>query len=513
MITLENGGIQSAANIFVPNGSISFSLNVDATVIASPFGFVCADIPVVFQFDSNGNILPNSPAAAAQIWSNAELNPQNDIGLGTYYLVTLYDQNGARLNSVPMWWQFTEANGATVNISEMTPFATIGGNVIFYPTSLTIPPPTALTLGGVYANAGAAHEWISAINTDGTVTLSQPSFSDISGTISAGQLPSPLTFGATTFSGLITGSANITLGVIGTTSGQITLDGSTSGSCTITAPAVAGTSTNPIAFSNSLNIPSGTVYAINGDTGISRGSAGVLDVGNGTAGNASGTVNAAGYEIAGSPLVSLVTVSAGTGVTTAGAISVGYSGTASPFLGDGTNARIMPIVLYKGYSFAATGNITSAGTVLGSATGAHGSLTLVANQQVVGSVIHVKASGTILVSTTSMNITFKILLNGGVCSSDVATSVTDTSACLWEYEAWIYCSAVGAASTATMKTTANLKIYAANGTSLVSNVPAVTSLGSTVATTGTQALDLQMLFGTSETSNTCTCLFFEATLE
>lgn len=513
MITIINGGVQDASNIFVPNGSIVFQLNVDATVVASPFGFVCADIPVVFQFDSNGNILPNSPAAAAQIWSNAELNPQNNIGLGTYYLVTLYDQNGSRLNSTPMWWQFTELNGATVNISEMTPFATVGGNIIFYPTSLTIPPPTALTLGGVYANSGAAHEWISAINDDGTVTLAQPSFSDISGTIAADQLPSPLTFGATTFSGLITAQANIALGVAGTTSGQITLEGSTSGACTITAPAIAGTSTNPIAFSNSINIPSGAVFSINSDTGISRGSAGVLDVGNGTAGDASGTVNAAGYEIAGSPLVSLVTVAAGTGITTAGAISVGYSGTAAPFLGDGTNARIMPIVLYKGYSFAATGNVTSATSVLSTPTGGHGSLTLVANQQVVGSVIHVKASGTILVSTTIMNITFNLYLNGGLCAAATAASVSDGSACLWEYEAWIYCSAVGAASTATMKTTPVLKIYEGNGSGLVTNVPAVTSLGSTVATTGTQALDLQMLFGTSETSNTCTCMYFEATLE
>jgi len=133
VITLTNLGVQNASNIFVPNGSIRFQLNVDASVIASPYGFVAADVPVTFQLDANGNILPNAPAAAAQIWSNAELNPQNSEGLGTYYLVTLYDQNGAILNSVPMWWQFSQANGATVNISEMTAFMT-EGNVIYYPT-------------------------------------------------------------------------------------------------------------------------------------------------------------------------------------------------------------------------------------------------------------------------------------------------------------------------------------------------------------------------------------------
>lgn len=133
MINLVGGGLQSASSLFVPYGSIAFNLNVDATVIASPFGFVSAPIPIVFQLDANGNILPNAPAATAQIWSNAELNPRNAAGLGTYYLVTFYSQAGARLNN-PMWWQFTQAAGATVNISQMTPVATVGGNVIFYPS-------------------------------------------------------------------------------------------------------------------------------------------------------------------------------------------------------------------------------------------------------------------------------------------------------------------------------------------------------------------------------------------
>lgn len=293
MITLTNLGLQNASNIFVPYGSIQFILNTNATVVAAPYGFVSAAIPVVFQLDGNGNILPNAPAAAAQLYSNAELYPQTSEGLGTYYLVTCFDQNGAILNPTPMWWQFTQAANSTVNISEMIPFSTVGGNVIFYPTSFTIPAPTVSSLGGVYANAGTAHQWVYSINTDGTVTTTQPSFSDISGTISSSQLPSGLTFGATTFSGLITAQANIQLGVAGTTSGVVTMEGSTSGACTITAPATAGTSTNPFAFSNAIQIPSGTVYLISTDTGISRDSAGVFDFGNGTAANKSGSINCA----------------------------------------------------------------------------------------------------------------------------------------------------------------------------------------------------------------------------
>lgn len=124
MITLENGLPQGPNGLVVPNGSISFSLNVDATVIAAPYGFVSAAIPIVFQFDSTGKLIQ-----PAQLYSNLELNPQNGIGLGTYYLVTFYDQNGARINAVPLWWQFPEAANSTVDIGEVTPYATVGGNV------------------------------------------------------------------------------------------------------------------------------------------------------------------------------------------------------------------------------------------------------------------------------------------------------------------------------------------------------------------------------------------------
>jgi len=42
-----------------------------------------------------------------------------------------------------------------------------------------------------------------------------------------------------------------------------------------------------------VQIPSANVYQISTDTGISRDSAGVVDIGNGTAGDKSGSVNAA----------------------------------------------------------------------------------------------------------------------------------------------------------------------------------------------------------------------------
>ena len=84
----------------------------------------------------------------------------------------------------------------------------------------------------------------------------------------------------------------IACGVLNTTACIITGYGSTSGTATITWPAVAGTITNPISISNSLQLPSGTVYNWNGDTGLSRASSTQVNVGNGTAGDSSGKIQA-----------------------------------------------------------------------------------------------------------------------------------------------------------------------------------------------------------------------------
>ena len=245
MITLVSGNIQNPSGLAQPNGSIGFQLNIDATIIAAPYGIIPAELEVVFQFDATGNLIQ-----PCQIYSNLELNPQNSIGLGTLYLVTFYDQNGARLNKSPMLWQFPSVAGSTVNISQMTAFSSVGGNVIYYPTSITIPTPGPTTLGGVFSNAGSPNQFVVGIATNGTLILAQPSFANISGTISPSQFPS---FGATTFTGLITAEGGINVGEV-SAGGQIGLVGGTSGQATITAPAVAGTITNPILMSNSLTL-------------------------------------------------------------------------------------------------------------------------------------------------------------------------------------------------------------------------------------------------------------------
>jgi len=68
------------------------------------------------------------------------------------------------------------------------------------------------------------------------------------------------------------------------------IPGATSGSVCLSAPAIAGTITNAATFTNSLQLPTGTALSFNGDTGLSRTSAGVFAMGNGTAGDQQATL-------------------------------------------------------------------------------------------------------------------------------------------------------------------------------------------------------------------------------
>lgn len=54
-----------------------------------------------------------------------------------------------------------------------------------------LPNPSSSSLGGIQSAAGVSHQWINAISTSGVPALSQPAFTDISGTVAAAQLPNP----------------------------------------------------------------------------------------------------------------------------------------------------------------------------------------------------------------------------------------------------------------------------------------------------------------------------------
>jgi hypothetical protein len=85
--------------------------------------------------------------------------------------------------------------GAVVAAANDYSFSQISGSV----AASQLPNPSASTLGGIESFAAQSSKWINAISTLGVPSATQPAFTDISGTVAASQLPNP---SATTLGGI-----------------------------------------------------------------------------------------------------------------------------------------------------------------------------------------------------------------------------------------------------------------------------------------------------------------------
>lgn len=116
---------------------------------------------------------------------------------------------------VMSWQTSSGGGGGSVTLVGETYLTESGSVITAHPIDLSgtnvtgtigashLPAPTLLALGGVKAIAGVAHDWIYGIDTSGNPLLAQPAFSDISGTVSNGQLAN---------SGITINSHSISLG-------------------------------------------------------------------------------------------------------------------------------------------------------------------------------------------------------------------------------------------------------------------------------------------------------------
>lgn len=85
--------------------------------------------------------------------------------------------------------------GAIIPTTGDYSFSQISGTV----GAAQLPTPTTSTLGGVEAVTAITHEWVNAINTLGVPQLSQPAFSDLSGNIAVSQVNNGTGASALTF--------------------------------------------------------------------------------------------------------------------------------------------------------------------------------------------------------------------------------------------------------------------------------------------------------------------------
>ena len=249
-----------------------------------------------------------------------------------------------------------------------------------------LPTPTATTLGGVESFAAVSHQWINSISTLGVPAASQPAAADLSnGTTGSGAVVLATSPTLTTPNiGAATGSlhtfvnqtapANPPAGNIviygDSTTGNLTCRNSAGGSCNPSVPPFISGSANPAAtgilrvatgdtavvFRNNANTAdivgisknASDVISVGGsagittlgpvtlgatDAGLSRSAAASVAVGNGTAGDSSGTLLARTVSL---PSTGLIKIGSSVGISTFGGPNVAF--------GDGTQGSANAIL-------------------------------------------------------------------------------------------------------------------------------------------------------------------------
>jgi len=141
-----------------------------------------------------------------------------------------------------------------------------------------LPNPSSTTLGGVQSLAAVTSRWINTISTSGVPSASQPSFTDISGTVQPSQLPS---IGNNNILGNVSGGTAVPVGItasnildiLGSTQGDVLYRGS-SGWAALTA----GTNGQVLTTSGAAANPAwttvtgtGTVTSVATNNGITGG--------------------------------------------------------------------------------------------------------------------------------------------------------------------------------------------------------------------------------------------------
>jgi parallel beta-helix repeat protein len=145
--------------------------------------------------------------------------------------------------------------------------------------TVTVPPPSPTTLGGVKSLANVSHKWINSIGTDGTPTQTQPDSSDVTFTpAGAGavtrtmqdKIRDSVSVSVTDFTGVDpTGATNSTAGL------QVAFN---SGAAVVNVPAGTFISTRLALPSNIRITGPGTIKRINSDVAIGA----LLDLGSST---------------------------------------------------------------------------------------------------------------------------------------------------------------------------------------------------------------------------------------
>jgi hypothetical protein len=193
-----------------------------------------------------------------------------------------------------------------------------GHNLNGSSSSATIPPGSAsAATGGYFHSDGTNYEGVWSGTNSGVTAVSIVSANGVSGTSSGGTTPAlTIALGAITPTTVVASTSVTSPSVIATTSSSVNTGSANNGF--ITTAKIAQNNTSVLGWENSATDATGSL-----DTGLSRDAAGVVDVGNGTAGNTSGTLQLGQLNV---------------GVTTSGVPVAGTCGGGTVHSGSNNNA-------------------------------------------------------------------------------------------------------------------------------------------------------------------------------
>jgi hypothetical protein len=269
--------------------STSNDLNVNGITVGLGLGHLISNVAVGYQaLYSNTSGISNTALGYSALYSNTSGNANTALGYSA--LVSNQTGNGnsaigddalynavAANNNMAMGGSalYNNTGGNNVGIGTQALFSnSSGGNnvAIGYQAGYTAVPGNANVTGGNNTWLGFQAGPGTSSQLNNSTALGNMALNTASNQIVLGNSSVTATLlggGSFTAPTTVTGQTGIVAGLAGTASGVLTLAGSTSGAATITAPAVAGTVTNPIAFSNSINLSgAATVYQAQGNLGI-----------------------------------------------------------------------------------------------------------------------------------------------------------------------------------------------------------------------------------------------------
>jgi hypothetical protein len=167
----------------------------------------------VVQAQSTPNIGLGTPPIHSLNWGNVVNNNSTIVDQlfgGTRNLPAgFWTANTASVNQVGGVKLATGVSTGTAenasNKNQPNGYAGLGSNGLIPATLL--PAPSANSAGGVRAGTAPAHQWLSSINTDGTLVFSQPTWSDLAGNLSSSQVGAAGTLNNATTGNAATASA------------------------------------------------------------------------------------------------------------------------------------------------------------------------------------------------------------------------------------------------------------------------------------------------------------------